>query len=79
MRYFFDIRDDFYSADDDAGEEFPSLDDARREAVKIATSVASDIFMARGSEVRVVVRGEQQPVLEVTVKLSTREFPQGRE
>lgn len=74
MRYFFDIRDDFYSADDDTGEELPSINAARREAVVIATSVASDLFAEPGSEVRIVVRDEGGPLLEVTVKLSTNEL-----
>lgn len=75
MRYFFDIRDDFYSADDDAGEDLPDIDAARREAVRIATHIASDIFVANGSEVRGVIRGEQKPLFEVTVKLNTKDLP----
>src|SRR3569833_3410503 len=72
MRYFFVIRYDFFSADDDTGEDLPSNDAARREAVKTATSVASDLFITNGSEVRVIVRSEQGPLLEVTVKLTIK-------
>ncbi|AWL93011.1 hypothetical protein CIT37_12935 [Bradyrhizobium ottawaense] len=75
MRYFFDIRDDSYSADDDAGEYLPDIDAARREAVRIATQIAGDIFLAKGSEVRVVVRGELKPLFEITVKLKTKDLP----
>jgi hypothetical protein len=34
MRYFFDIRDDFYAADDDHGEEFASFDAAHLAALR---------------------------------------------
>ncbi|MGL9622384.1 hypothetical protein QRQ56_30865 [Bradyrhizobium sp. U531] len=74
MRYFFDIRDDLYTADDDTGEEHVSLEAARQEAVKIATSIAADLFASNGSEVRVIVRDERAPLLEVTVTLATKEL-----
>jgi hypothetical protein len=74
MRYFFDIRDDFYSADDADGEELSGVDAAHREAVKVATSIAGDLFIAKGSEITVTVRDEQRPLFAISVNLSRKDL-----
>jgi Domain of unknown function (DUF6894) len=74
MRYFFDIRDDFFAAEDDQGEELAGPDIARREAVKVATSIAEDLFVANGSEITVIVRDEERPLFEIIVNLRTRDL-----
>jgi hypothetical protein len=72
MRYFFDIRDDFYAANDDDGAEFSDPATARREAVKVATSIAEDIFTAHGSQIAVTVRDNEGPLFEIIVNLKTK-------
>ena len=74
MRYYFDNDDDFYSANDDAGEELSGIDAARHEAVKVATSIARDLFTANGSGITVTVRDKTQAVFEVSVSLSRRDL-----
>jgi hypothetical protein len=74
MRYFFDIRDDFYSAEDMDGEELPGIDAAHKEAIKVATSIAGDLFVAKGSEITVTVRDEQRPLFAVSVNLSRKDL-----
>ncbi|WLB24120.1 DUF6894 family protein [Bradyrhizobium japonicum] len=74
MRYFFDIRDDFYSADDADGEELSGIDAAHREAVKVATSIAGDVFVAEGFEITVTVRDEERPIFEVSVNLNRKDL-----
>ena len=75
MRYYFDVRDDFYSAEDEKGEELADVDAARREAVRVATSIAGDVFGADGSSITVRVRDQVQPLFELRVSLSRRELP----
>jgi len=74
MRYFFDIRDDFYAAVDDQGQELTDPDAARREAVKLAISIARDVFAADGAEITVTTRSEEQSLFDVTVTLRTRDL-----
>ncbi len=52
MRFYFDIKDDFYAAVDDEGAELPGVEAAEREAIAMATAVARDFFSSRGTEVR---------------------------
>lgn len=72
MRYFFDVRDDFYAAVDDQGSELTDHDAARREAVRLATSIAPDVFAADGAEITVTIRSEEQSLFDVSVTLRTR-------
>ncbi len=72
MRYFFDIRDDFYAAEDNDGEELAGIEAARREAVRVASSIAGDLFASEGSAITVTVRDENRPVFEVNVNISRR-------
>lgn len=74
MRYFFDIRDDFYASDDPDGEELAGPEAARREAIKIATSIAGDVFVSNGAKVAVTVRDGQRSLFEVIVTLSAEEI-----
>ena len=73
MLYFFDIRDDFYAAVDDQGLELTGLDAARREAVRLATAIAPDVFAADGAEITVTIRNEDQTMFEVSVSLRARD------
>jgi hypothetical protein len=70
MRYYFDIRDDFYAVSDADGGDFATVDEARREAIAIAVSIARDVFNASGSQLTVTVRDEVKPLLELTLTLS---------
>ncbi|MGC2775167.1 MAG: hypothetical protein WA418_05940 [Bradyrhizobium sp.] len=74
MRYFFDIRDNFYAADDEDGVEYSDSAAARREALKVATSIAEDLFIANGSEISVTVRDKDGPLFELIVNLQTKEL-----
>jgi hypothetical protein len=47
MRYYFDIRDDHYAADDQEGTELGGNDAAWQEAIKTATMIAGDVNKLR--------------------------------
>lgn len=74
MRYYFDIRDDFFAVSDGEGTEYISLEAARKEAIVTVTSIARDVFTAKGSQVTVTVRSEDGPLFEMTVTLGRKEF-----
>ena len=74
MRYFFDIEDDFLAVADSEGTEYASLEFATREAIIAATSVARDVFTSRGSQVTVIVRSEERPLFELTVRMDRKEL-----
>ena len=73
-RFYFDVRDDFYSADDNVGSDLAGVETARREAVRLVTSIATDVFNANGSGVTVKVRDDDRALFEVSVSLSCRDF-----
>ena len=74
MRYYFDIRDNFYASEDDLGVEMSGVDAARQEAVKVASSIAGEVFLAKGSEVIVRVRDQERPLFEVALSLCERDL-----
>lgn len=74
MRYFFDIRDDFFAVCDSVGTEYSSIEAARKEAIVTATSIAKDVFTSKGSRVAIIVRTEDRPLFEMTVTLGRKEF-----
>ncbi|MGY0571222.1 DUF6894 family protein [Bradyrhizobium sp. RDM12] len=74
MRYYFDIRDDFLAVSDGYGSEYASLEAARKEAIVTLTSIARDVFTAKGSHVTVTVRSQDGPLFEMTVTLDRKEF-----
>jgi len=74
MRYYFDIRDDLLAVSDGEGTEYASLEAARKEAIIAVTSIARDVFTAKGSQVTVTVRNEQGPLFEMTVTLDCKEI-----
>jgi hypothetical protein len=74
MRFYFDIRDDFYSATDHDGVNLPTVDAARKEGSDIAASIARDLFRSSGSRVVVTVRNDERPVFELTLTLTQEDF-----
>jgi hypothetical protein len=74
MRYFFDIRDDFYAAVDDEGLELPDFNAARREAVRVATAIARDVFAADGAEITVTIRSEEESLFDINITLRTKDL-----
>jgi hypothetical protein len=74
MRFYFDIKDDFFAAVDEDGAELPSQEAAEREAIAMATSVARDVFSSRGMEVLVTVRSEKQPLFELKVTAARKDL-----
>jgi hypothetical protein len=67
MRYYFDLHDDVFSAEDKDGVDLPSVENARQKAIDIARSVARDLFNANGSNVLVTVRNDTKPLFALTV------------
>jgi hypothetical protein len=65
MRFYFDIKDDFFAAVDEEGAELPGVEIAEREAITMATAVARDVISSRGTEVLVTVRNEEQALFEL--------------
>ena len=74
MRYFFDIRDDFYAANDDDGADFLDPAAARREALRAATTIAEDLFIANGSAIKVTVWDDDGPLFEIVVYLKMKDL-----
>jgi hypothetical protein len=74
MRYYFDIQDDFLAVSDSEGTEYSSLEVATREAIVTATSIARDVFTAKGSQVTLTVRSQDRALFEMTVRLARKEF-----
>jgi hypothetical protein len=74
MRYYFDVHDDVYSAQDKDGIDLPSVNEARKKAYEIATSIAQDVFNAGGSKLLVTVRDHTKPLFALTVTLSIEDF-----
>jgi hypothetical protein len=74
MRFFFDIRDDFFAASDEDGTEFPDVEGAKKEAIAMGTSIARDVFTSKGSKVVVTVRTADKPVFQVRVILEREDM-----
>ena len=74
MRFYFDIHDDFYSSPDRDGGDFPNVQAAWIEAVTVATSIARDVFTAKGTQVTVSVRDDIQPLFEMTLTLTSKKL-----
>jgi hypothetical protein len=74
MRFYFDIRDDFYVATDREGLNLPTVDAARREGSDIAASIARDLFQSNGSRVVVTVRNDTRPLFELTLTLTQEDL-----
>jgi len=75
MRFYFDVYDDIYSAVDNDGIDLPTVEDARKKANHITTSIARDVFDGDGSKVSVTVRDETKIVFMMTVRLVLEEPP----
>ncbi|QPF89190.1 DUF6894 family protein [Bradyrhizobium commune] len=73
-RFHFDIHENGRLIPDESGQEFPDVNDARKEAVLTGASIARDAFIA-GSAHRVVVdvRAEGVPFLKVSITLEVQE------
>jgi hypothetical protein len=69
MRFYFDIRDDFYVSTDTDGLILTDVESARKEAIAAATSIAEDVFKAKGSQVMLSVRDEVNTLFELTITL----------
>jgi hypothetical protein len=74
MRFYFDIKDDFFAAIDEEGAELPSLEAAERDAMATATAVARDVFSSRGTEVLITVRNERQPLFELRLTAARKDL-----
>jgi hypothetical protein len=74
MRFYFDIRDDFYALTDTDGLVCPDVESAKKEAISAATSIARDVFEAKGSQVVVSVRDEVKLLFEMTVTLKQNDL-----
>jgi hypothetical protein len=74
MRFYFDIHDDYYSAQDEQGIDLANAEAARQHANKVATSVACDVFEASGSQLTVTVRDGTRPLFALVLTLSLRQF-----
>jgi hypothetical protein len=71
MRYYFDIRDDHYAADDQEGTALGGNDAAWQEAIKTATMIAGDVFIAGGSAVTVTVRNSSEPIFAIRLSMTS--------
>jgi uncharacterized protein DUF6894 len=69
-RYYFDIHDDQFSTIDDAGAELVGMEAAKAHAIRVAASVAQDIFPRGCHEVAVAVRVAEKPVFSAKVVLT---------
>ena len=74
MRFYFDIRDDFYAATDRDGINLPTVDAARKEGSDIAASIARDLFQSNGSRVIVTVRDDTRRLFELILTLTQEDF-----
>jgi hypothetical protein len=72
MRFYFDIKDDFFAAADDEGADHPDARAAEKEAIATAASVARDVFTSGGSHVIVTLRNDEQSVLELAITLARK-------
>jgi hypothetical protein len=72
MRFYFDIKDDFFAAADDEGADHSDIGAAEKEAIATATSVARDVFASGGSHVTVTLRNDEHAVLELVVTLARK-------
>ena len=48
MKFYFDIKDDFFAAVDEDGVDLPGPEAAEKEAIAMATSIARDVASAKG-------------------------------
>jgi len=74
MRFYFDIRDDFYTAVDAEGVNLPTVEAARKEGSDLAASIARDLFQSNGSQVVVTVRDDAKPLFELTLTLTQKDL-----
>ena len=74
MRFYFDVKDDFFAAIDEEGTELASLKAAERDAIAMATAVARDLFSSRGTEVLVTVRDGKQPLFELRITAARKDL-----
>ena len=69
-RYYFDIHDDQFSTIDDTGAELVGVEAAKAHAIRVAASVAQDIFPRGQRELVVAVRDAEKPVFSAKVVLT---------
>ncbi|WP_027518659.1 hypothetical protein [Bradyrhizobium sp. WSM1417] len=72
MKFYFDIKDDFFAAVDEDGVDLPGPEAAEREAIAMATSIARDVASAKGAQVLITVRNEKHPLLELSVTVARK-------
>lgn len=70
MKFYFDMREGANVVTDDSGVELPDLNAAVREAIRTATDVAKEFFLAGGDRIAIDIREGDEPRLSVVVQLA---------
>ena len=70
MKFYFDMREGANVVTDDSGVELSDLNAAVREAIRTATDVAKEIFLAGGDCIAIDIREGDKPRLSVVVQLA---------